>query len=614
MYNIKRSGTTIATVRPSSGTMTKKVMGENIVDMSFILTAPITFEVGDYVTVYGEDFTLNALPHFIKHNSKKYEYVCQFQGSQYDLAKYAFLMLGDDNSIKEPDFSIMGNAEAFIDLIIQNANRVGSGWTKGDIDSTETKNISFSNINCLAALSTLADEFKTEFWVIGKTIHFTTKGTASGLTFEYGKGKGLYDIRRSNKDGSSIITRLYAFGSTRNIPSNYRSYSNRLKIPAATGTYLESGVAEYGVIEGVVTFDDIYPKRIGTVSAVDGADVFKFTDSGMDFDVNAQLLPDAAAKVQFLTGLLAGYEFTVKSYNAGTKTFTLNKNDNEKSLEIPGPVFKPSVGDIYVIYDIIMPETYISSAEAELETAGLAYLASNALSRVLYAVNCDPLYFKNEAITVSLGNTVIINDTPLGINETIRIIGLSRSIILDGIEQYRYTLDLSESVQPAKIVRDMIKDEKVQNIIRINDLSNPAKARANWRSSQEMLQMVFDPDGDYYTDKIKPASIETLHIQAGARSQQMQTTILCTAGPGGDDSRFISTAGILHHLTIDPSAVKSWNIAASDYTSLGNGAYYIYAKCEKAGTNGTVLLTASQILVDQDVNYYHFLLGVLHAL
>lgn len=614
MYNIKRGLTTIATVRPISGMMTKKIMGENIVDMSFILNAPVSFEVGDYVTVYGEDFTLNALPQLVKHNSSKYEYVCQFQGSQYDLAKYAFLMLGDDNSIKEPDFSIIGNAEAFIDLIIQNANRVGSGWTKGDIDSTETKNISFSNINCLAALSTLADEFKTEFWVIGKTIHFTTKGVSSGLTFEYGKGKGLYDIRRANKDGASIITRLYAFGSSRNIPSNYRSYSNRLKIPAATGTYLESGVAEYGVIEGVVIFDDIYPKRIGTVSAVNAGNVFEFTDSGMDFDVNAQLLPDAAAKVQFLTGLMAGYEFTVKSYNSATKTFTINKNDNEKSLEIPGSVFKPAIGDTFIVYDIIMPGTYISAAESELETAGLAYLASNALSRVLYSVNCDPLHFKKSAITVGLGNSVIIKDTPLGINDTIRVIGLTRSIILDGIEQYRYTLDLSESIQPAKIVRDMIKDEKVQNIIRINDLSNPARARSNWRSSQEMLQMVFDPDGQYYTDKIKPASIETLHIAAGARSQAFQTNVLFQPSYGGDDTHFVSSSGTLDHFSIDPAGVRSWTIAASNYTGLGSGAMYIYAKCAKVGSSGTILLSASQITVDQDSDYYHFLCGVLHAI
>lgn len=260
-----------------------------------------------------------------------------------------------------------------------------------------------------------------------------------------------------------------------------------------------------------------------------------------------------------------------------------------------------------------MPSTYVLAAENRVKDRGEAYLSQNALSRVFYNGNIDPLHIKRNAITVTLGNTVIMKDTPLGINDTIRVIGLTRGIILDGIEQYRYTLELSESVQPSNIVRSFAQFEKVKQAIQINDLLNPARARANWRSSQEMLQMVFDPDGDYYTDKIKPASIETLHIAAGARSQAFQTNVLFQPSYGGVDSHFVSSSGTLDHFSIDPAAVKSWTIAASNYTGLGAGAMYIYAKCEKAGTNGTILLSSSQIRVDQDASYYHFLCGVLHA-
>lgn len=614
MYNIKRGVTTIATVRPESGSQIKKIMGENLVDMVFTIPSPVLFEIGDWVEVFGENYTLNALPTLDKKSESEYTYSCQFQGMQYELAKYNYMMLDSSNVPTEPDFSIMGNAETFIDLLILNANRVGSGWSKGDIDATDMKSIAFSNANCWSALNQLAVEFENEFWIVGKVIHFTKKGVASGLTFEYGKGKGLYNFTRNNKDGSSIVTRLYAFGSTQNLPSGYRNYSQRLKLPELTGNYVEQGVAEYGVIEGVQIFDDIKPERIGTVSAINAGNVFEFTDSAMDFDVNAQMLPGVAVKVHFLTGLLAGYDFTLNSYNHTTKQFILNKNDNEKAIEIPGSVFKPAIGDTYFLFDLEMPSTYVLTAENRVKDRGLAYLAQNALSRVMYNGNIDPLHIKRNAITVTLGNTVIMKDTPLGINDTIRVIGLTRGIILDEIEQYRYTLELSESVQPSNIVRSFAQLEKVKQAIQINDLLNPARARANWRSSQEMLQMVFDPDGQYYTEKIKPASIETLHIAVGARSQAFQTNVLFQPSYGGVDSHFVSSTGVLDHFSIDPDVVRTWNIAASNYTGLGTGAMYIYAKCEKVGTNGTILLSASQITVDQDASYYHFLCGVLHAI
>jgi hypothetical protein len=40
---------------------------------------------------------------------------------------------------------------------------------------------------------------------------------------------------------------------------------------------------------------------------------------------------------------------------------------------------------------------------------------------------------------------------------------------------------------------------------------------------------------------------------------------------------------------------------------------YIYARCEKVGSAGTITFTTDQIKVDEDPTYYYFLLGVLHA-
>src|SRR5690606_2451922 len=111
------------------------------------------------------------------------------------------------------------------------------------------------------------------------------------------------------------------------------NYSRRLKLDAP----LTSNIDKYGLIEkpGGLILEDIYPKRIGTISSV--TDAFTFTDAGLDFDINGQLLPGVTAKVLFQSGDLAGWEFEVETYNHSTKTFKINKNQDEKAVNIPDP-------------------------------------------------------------------------------------------------------------------------------------------------------------------------------------------------------------------------------------------------------------------------------------
>ena len=76
-----------------------------------------------------------------------------------------------------------------------------------------------------------------------------------------------------------------------------------------------------------------------------------------------------------------------------------------------------------------------------------------------------------------------------------------------------------------RVISDL---QGINEIIKINDLSDPSKARRNWRDSQEVLASVFDPEGNYYSDKIKPLSIETTMLAVGAKSMQfvLQNTLI----------------------------------------------------------------------------------------
>ncbi|GAH51068.1 unnamed protein product, partial [marine sediment metagenome] len=108
-----------------------------------------------------------------------------------------------------------------------------------------------------------------------------------------------------------------------------------MKFVSGGESYLEKNTDKYGVIEHTELFNDIYPHREGTISSVDGGDITKFTDDGMDFNLNDYLLPGVTAKLHFNSGDLGGYEFEVYSYNNSTKEFTIIAYKDEQGYEMP---------------------------------------------------------------------------------------------------------------------------------------------------------------------------------------------------------------------------------------------------------------------------------------
>ena len=141
------------------------------------------------------------------------------------------------------------------------------------------------------------------------------------------------------------------------------------------------------------------------------------------------------------------------------------------------------------------------------------------------------------------------------------------------------------------------------------------RARANWRSSREVLNMVFDPEGDYYTDKIKPNSIDTLALSVGAKSMQFGlTNTVFQPNYGGDPNVIKWQGGVLTHYTINEEHAVSWVLADGQITLTDDHvAYYIYARCSRSDQTGVILITQTQYKVDTDNNYYYFWIGVLNS-
>ncbi|MCW0514290.1 phage tail protein, partial [Riemerella anatipestifer] len=383
MFIIKRNNSTVAPIK-AKGTVVEKLFGEETVTMDFSLPHFVLFRIGDTVEVYGKTYYISQEPVVNKKSSREYVYNLVFNGEKYRLAEVQYFFYDENNELNISEFSITATAQKMVELLVANANRTQTGWSVGNIDSTETKTVDFSEYNCLAALTKISEEFGLEFWIdADKSIHLEERKKVSGYTLEYGKSKGLKGITRNPYTESSLVTRLYARGSSRNIPKNYRNGQKVLRMPVP---FLEKNTDKYGVIEHTQPFEDIYPKRVGTVTQVYADNPLKFSDSTLDFDLNQYneygntiLQKGISAKIIFQTGDLAGYTLEVKEYgfDSVTKTFTLLKNQDEKSFDIPSDTFRPQVGDKYIIIDIAMPKSYVDNAEQELQAAAQDYLDKN---------------------------------------------------------------------------------------------------------------------------------------------------------------------------------------------------------------------------------------------
>ncbi|MBT0561949.1 phage tail protein [Riemerella anatipestifer] len=609
-YNILRNNNVITMVR-ATGSLTEKLFGEETLTLDFTLPHFVLFRIGDAVKVYDKTYYISQEPVVDKKSSREYVYNLVFNGEKYRLAEAQYFFYDENNNLTMPDFSITGTAQKMVELLVANANRTQTGWSVGNIDSTETKTIDFSDYNCLAALTRIAKDFGLEFWVDeDKSIHLEERKKVSGYTLEYGKSKGLKGITRNPYTESSLVTRLYARGSSRNIPKNYRNGQKFLRMPVP---FLEKNTDKYGIVEHTQPFEDIYPKRVGTVTQVYADNPLKFTDSTLDFDLNEYneygntiIQKGISAKIIFQTGDLAGYTLEVKEYgfDSVTKTFTLLKNQEEKSFDIPSDTFRPQVGDKYIIIDIAMPKSYVDNAEQELQAAAQDYLDKNSKQRFIYAVEPDPIYLKNINFNLKLGHTIRFKDSDFGLDDDIRAISITRDIN----NPYDISFEIAEQATITQIVRNYIEKEKAQTAIKKQQKYNAEMARRSFLFAEEIKNNVFDNEGYFDTQKIKPLSIETGMLSVGSRMQQFSLPNIALSITS-DNKRLHNTAGQMVHLTIDPNAPRTWNLAENTTVQFSDNFNFIYIKADKIGSNATIVVTEQKILFDSDPIFYFFLAG-----
>ena len=628
----KNKGSFITSIIQSTELRSNDVINIELSSREFI-----NFTIGDSFHYLGQKYTLNQIPRYFKNSSNDFQFSITFEGVMFDLRRASYDVNIDTTGSAVYGETLTADLELFAKILIENINRVFPGkWVLGELpEATETKTITFSEEeNCLAALQMFCDEYDTDFVIKTNNsgvniLNFKQVGNEIPLEFKVGFQKGLYNLTREKVDASDIVTRLKVYGADKNLGTDYRANRLVLKDKNKSNSYIENAqaVAKYGIYEQTKIFEEIYPRRKGKVTAINSESVYKFSDSSMDFDLNEKdengtkyLLNGVNAKIHFNTGDLAGYEFEIvkeTGYNSTTKEFHIIKFADENSYEFPSKdsdAFRISLGDEYVILDIQMPQSYIDNAEAELFEKADEYLSDKLEPNIQYLLDVDTLHLQrilNDTVTqfFSIGDFIKVVDEDFDINRYIRI----KSIERDLRNPFDYKLTLSDS-KVTNFLSGTIPGEinTIKNIIKINNLNNPAKARRNWKDAQEVLNMVFDVEGDYYTEKIKPNSIETTHLQVGAKSMQFNL-IDSFFEPNfeGNPNKIRWSACKLVHFAISDKIVD-WQIQGGQKDLESNKPYYLYAKCNKSNNIGVIEITETQYTVDQG-SYYYFLIGIINS-
>lgn len=234
-------------------------MGECFLTINFKHEVPINFQIGDYIVYRGERFELNYEPGKDKQARPDtygegfvYDSV-KFNALQDELARAEFLdVVLNDNELhytslpKFPFYvqtldDLLDRIQANLDeqigaglwkIYSRNKDRsvqrgaLASEWLsvygeKTEDNVIESMSITVDSQTCWQALALVNEKWDVNFIVRGRNIYVGTTGIEAGHIFSYGLGKGLYEIVQNADSDQSVITRLRAYGSEKNLPSHY---------------------------------------------------------------------------------------------------------------------------------------------------------------------------------------------------------------------------------------------------------------------------------------------------------------------------------------------------------------------------------------------------------
>lgn len=408
------------------------LMKEDYIMLKFSLENPIYFKLGSYVECNFGLFEVCDLqkPAF-NTNTAGYDYELQLD-AYYWKWKNKIFKYTPETTGQEASWNLTAPLDVQVGIVLRNLKALGYTYKGQDfvfsIDSTvENKSqlMSYDNINILDACFEMAKKWDCECWMTENIIHFGRCESGDAVDFEI--GKNVQEMSQSESQ-STYATRIYAFGSTRNIPADYRPIDEtvvvngvvqrRLMLPEGT-PYIDAypDMTTEEAVEQVVIFDEVYPRRTGIMSDVTTIEVtdkvenedgttteekwnaYRFRDTGVNFS-EKYILPGQELRIRFASGLLNGLEFAVKfnpegkpekledgGWNPEAQLWEIVRNE-DYGRPLPGDVLFPQDGDEYVLsgWDStkITELGLVGAAEQELKEKTEKYAAKSKIDPSTY--------------------------------------------------------------------------------------------------------------------------------------------------------------------------------------------------------------------------------------
>lgn len=408
------------------------LMKEDYIMLKFSLENPIYFKLGSYVEYNFGLFEVCDLqkPAFNTYTAG-YDYELQLD-AYYWKWKNKIFKYTPETTGQEASWNLTAPLDVQAGIVLRNLKALGYTYKGQDfvfsIDSTvENKSqlMSYDNINILDACFEMAKKWDCECWVTENIIHFGRCESGDAVDFEI--GKNVQEMSQS-ESRSTYATRIYAFGSTKNIPSDYRPVDEtvvvngvvqkRLMLPEGT-PYIDAypDMTTEEAVEQVIIFDEVYPRRTGIMSDVTTIEVtdkvenedgttteekwnaYRFRDTGVNFS-EKYILPGQELRIRFASGLLNGLEFAVKfnpegkpekledgGWNPEAQLWEIVRNE-DYGRPLPGDVLFPQDGDEYVLsgWDStkITELGLVGAAEQELKEKTEKYAAKSKIDPSTY--------------------------------------------------------------------------------------------------------------------------------------------------------------------------------------------------------------------------------------
>ena len=635
------------------------------VELRYSLADHVELPTGAYIEYQGERYTLWYPSDFKKEGTRVFDYTVTFGGNEEILKKYKYKLLADKPY--KLKFVMTATPGMFVELLVDNLNLYDSGWTVGSVIEAPEKLLSFNHEKCWAVLGRLAEEFDTEFEIVGKTINLRKVEyyKDAPLKLSYGKGNGfLPGVGRANQGDNLPVEILYVQGGERNIDysaygsqtlllpkSQELSYQGRRYKTDKDGMYVtraDKPLSSYN--EDSYDASDIYPSRVGTVSETDtepGEDTdgnevtfYNFYDSSIPDNLNLEdcLIAGQTMTVIFQTGRLAGREFDVKYVHDGRK-FEIVSSEQD-GMTLPNASLYPEVGDKYAVFNISLPAAYVcdnatkTGASWDMFREAVRYLYEREERQFTFSGELDGIWAKKNWLAIGAklvpGGYVDFSDPqfqPDGI--LIRITG-----VRDYINRpHSPELELSNTPVGGFLSDELgkLESEEVTNETRHKQAVSFTLRR--WRDAVEMQGMLERAFKDYGKGQAM-SWLRTMSVLVGHESLQFRfvnriptedgqaVTEVDHAFTYDQRKRTLATpSGILQHMTLGIDSLapshkvteyRYWNVAAYTSPYLGDDmeAMYLYARCAKSGSSGSFLLSKEPRDLD-DGSYYNLLCGAL---